>query len=99
MAEKNAKGRTKGKMPMKDAAKQVLEEAGGPLHSKVITERAIADGLIKTSGETPDATMAAQLAVAAKKGDVFVRTVPGIYGLKGRDRKGQKAKEPEPVAA
>lgn len=98
-ANDSSKGRTKGKMAMKDAAEKILQEAGGPMRSDDITEKALKDGLIKTSGETPKATMAAQLAVATKKGDRFTRTVPGTYGLKGRDRKGQKAKEAEPAAA
>lgn len=77
-------------MPMKEAAKKILEGAGGPLRSDDITEKALADGLIKTKGQTPKTTMAAQLAVdAKKKGSEFVRTRPGTYGLKGRDRKAQ----------
>lgn len=88
------------KMPMKEAAKQILEEAGGPLTSAEITKRALDGKMIKTSGKTPEATMAAQLAVATKNGETFVRTRPGTYGLKGRDRKGQKTAEPtEAVAA
>ena len=43
------------------AAQRVLAEAGQPLHARVITERALAGGLLKTGGKTPEATMAAQL--------------------------------------
>jgi hypothetical protein len=78
---------------MKQAAEQVLKDADGPLKAKTITERALDRKLIKTTGKTPAATMQAQLSVAAAKGDsTFVRTAPGTYGLKGRDRKGTKAK-------
>lgn len=78
---------------MKEAARRVLEDEGGPLKAKTITERAIERKLIKTTGKTPEATMQAQLSVAAAKDDgTFVRTSPGTYGLKGRDRKGTKAR-------
>jgi restriction system protein len=77
-------------MTMKDAAAKVLEEAGGPLRPAEITERALKGKLIHTEGATPTATMAAQLSVDIKGDETrFVRTKPGIYGLKGRDRKGQ----------
>lgn len=78
-------------MSMKRAAEEILLEADGPLHSEEITRRALEKRLIKTKGKTPAATMAAQLAVdVAKKDSRFVRTQPGTYGLRGRDRKGQK---------
>ena len=87
------------KMPMKAAAEQILQEAGGPLRSDDITQIALDKGLIKTTGKTPAATMAAQLSVAAGKGETFIRTRPGTYGLKGRDRKGAKAVELAGAAA
>ena len=78
---------------MKEAAEQVLTAAEGPLKAKTITERALERKLIKTTGKTPEATMQAQLSVDVTKDDSkFVRTKPGTYGLKGRDRKGQNAK-------
>jgi len=82
-------------LPMKQAAARILEEAEGPMKADDITEVALERGLVKSKGKTPKATMQAQLSVAATKGDTFVRTMPGTYGLKGRDRKGQKAK-PKP---
>lgn len=83
-------------LPMKDAAERILQDAGGPMRSTDITAKAIERGLIKTKGKTPEATMAAQLAVDVQSKDSrFVRTVPGAYGLRGRDRKGQKPKEPD----
>lgn len=45
-----------------EAALRVLEEAGGgPLHYREITRRALVEGLIQTSGLTPEATIAAIL--------------------------------------
>lgn len=81
----------KGPLSMKDAAEKILERNGKPLKSKTITDLAVKEKMIKTTGRTPDATMAAQLATEVKGGsDRFVRTSPGTFGLKGRDRKGQK---------
>jgi hypothetical protein len=81
-------------MSMKDAAAKVLDTAGGPLRPSAITERALDDKLIATKGKTPAATMAAQLSTDIAREDTrFVRTKPGVYGLKGRDRKGQNPAE------
>lgn len=80
-------------MSMREAAHKLLDEEGGPLKVNTITKRAMDKGLIKTEGKTPEATMGAVLGTNAKRDDAeFVRTRPGTYGLKGRDRKGQKAK-------
>ena len=79
-------------IPMKQAAQEILKEAGGPLRVKDITEKAIAGGKIKSSGKTPERTMAAVLSLDAKKDEsAFLRTDRGTYGLRGRDRKGRKA--------
>jgi restriction system protein len=48
-------------MQFKDAAYEILKEAGQPLHYKEIAVRAQAAGLLETSGRTPDATMGALL--------------------------------------
>jgi len=46
----------------------VLEDAGGgPLHFKEITERSISSGYIKPIGQTPEASLGAQLYVHIKK--------------------------------
>lgn len=47
----------------KEAAYQILKEAGKPIHSKEITKIALERGWLKTAGKTPDATMNAQLVV------------------------------------
>ena len=47
----------------KEIAGQILEEGGGPMHSKNITKIALDKGWLKTAGKTPEATMYAQLIV------------------------------------
>ncbi len=76
---------------MKEAARVILEAQGGPMRATDITEIALAKGMIRSSGRTPAATMQAQLSVAAKNGQEFVRTQPGTYGLITRDAKGTLA--------
>lgn len=81
-----AKGRN-GRESATKRAEKVLRAAGRPLHTSQITELVLKDGW-QTTGKTPDATVGAVLAVDIKrKGEasVFVRTAPGIYGLRGRD--------------
>lgn len=48
-------------MQFKDAAYEVLKKANQPLHYKEIAARAKAEGLLESSGKTPEATMGAQL--------------------------------------
>lgn len=49
------------KLSFKEAAIKILEQAEEPLSAREITDIALGDGLIETSGATPEATMAAQL--------------------------------------
>lgn len=65
----------------KEAARQVLAAAAGPLNIKVICERVLAKENLALKGKTPDATIAAVLHVAAKKGDLFRKTGRGIFEL------------------
>lgn len=67
----------------KDIAYQILKEAEKPLHSKEITKRALARGLV-TEGKTPEATMNAQLIVdinTKKEGSRFVKAGPAIFDI------------------
>ncbi len=48
-------------MQFKDAAYEILKTAGEPLHYSEITDRALKAGILTTSGQTPHATMGAQL--------------------------------------
>ncbi len=48
-------------MQFKDAAYEILKKAEIPLHYKEIASRAQTEGLLETTGQTPEATMGAQL--------------------------------------
>ena len=67
------------------AARQVLEEAGEPLHCAEIAKRVLAAGLWQTTGKTPEATVHAQLARSIQKAgqsSPFQRTAKGTFGLR-----------------
>jgi restriction system protein len=72
-----------------DAAEQVLERFGNkkPMHYRAITEKALKEGLLHTEGQTPEATLYAQIlteiARKTKRGDTprFVRLGKGFVGL------------------
>lgn len=75
-------------MSFADAAIQVLEDVGSPLHYREIAQRAIARNLIATNGKSPEATLNAIIAVEIKqKGDLsrFVRVDRGVFGLRKWD--------------
>lgn len=68
----------------KEIAYQILNEAGKPLHSKEITKIALARGLLRTAGKTPEATMNAQLVVDINsKGELsqFKKTGPSLFAV------------------
>jgi len=70
-----------------EAARKVLEEAGTPLPVRDLTASMLAKGYWVTQGLTPEATVAARLAMDLKtRGDAspFVRPAPGRYGLRGQ---------------
>jgi hypothetical protein len=67
-----------------DAAKVVLEQAGGPLHVKELAEKILALPGVKLAGKTPAQTVAAAVGTAARKGDRFVKTAPNTFDLKDR---------------
>jgi restriction system protein len=67
-----------------DAAVQVLEQVGKPLHYGEITKQILKSGLWSTTGKTPEATVNAQLAVDIKKNGKasrFARYGRGVFGL------------------
>lgn len=67
-----------------EAIRIVLADADDALHYKEITQHILEQGLWKTTGATPDATISAALAVNIKnKGEAadFIRTQPGYYTL------------------
>jgi hypothetical protein len=51
-------------MTFLEAAEEVLRTSKRPLTAAEITERAIREGLVTTSGKTPEATMSAALYTA-----------------------------------
>jgi restriction system protein len=72
-------------MSAREAAIQVLSDAGEPLHSEEITKRILANRLWETAGKTPSATVEAQICTdMQRKGDAspFVRTAPRTFGLR-----------------
>ena len=69
----------------KDIAFQILTQQGRPMHYREITDVAKKDGLLKSGGKTPWATMNAKLATDIKeKGEtsLFYRTEPGYYAVR-----------------
>ncbi len=67
----------------KQAAVEVLRHAGEPLNSAEIARRVLEVKDVKLAGKTPEATVAAMLAVENKKpAGLFVRTAPGTYALR-----------------
>ena len=81
------------KLSFKEAAIKILKEADEPLSAKEITEIALEEELIDTSGTTPDATMAAQLYVDINKNSAtqFKKVGRGKFALK---KQTESAKSP-----
>ena len=86
---KNILTSSKETYPFLDAAEKVLEQFGNrnPMHYRIITDKAMNQGWLNTSGKTPEATMNAQLVTELKRAKAsgepgrFVRTSPGYYSL------------------
>ena len=70
-------------MTFKEAAREILKGSPAALHAHEIARRAIARGLLSTTGKTPLATMEAMLCVAARAPDgEFLRTAPRTFALR-----------------
>jgi len=72
-------------MNVREAAVQILKDAGEPLHVKEITKHILEKKLWKTAGKTPHQTVAARLYADIKKnGDAsaFVQTGPQTFSLR-----------------
>lgn len=68
-----------------EAALRILTEAGEPLSPSQIVERAVAQGLLHTRGETPHQTMKSKLSteiLRRKDASPFMRTERGRFGLR-----------------
>ena len=72
-------------LDFKSAAGEILREAGRPLHYADITEIALEQGYLDSAGATPQNTMRARLSTDVRDNpeSPFVRTAPGIFGLRG----------------
>jgi len=71
------------KLSFKEAAIKILKEADEPLTAKEITDIALNEGLIETSGATPEATMAAQLytEISNNAASKFKKVGRGLFAL------------------
>lgn len=81
-------------MGVKEAAIKVLSQVGRPLSAQEITEQILSQGLWRTEGKTPAATVAAALYTDMKQqGDQspFVRVAPQTFGLRGPGTKPPQA--------
>jgi hypothetical protein len=68
----------------KNAAVNVLSEAGKPLHYKEITRLALEKGILETEGATPDASMNSQIIMDIKRkgsSSNFIKVSPSTYAL------------------
>jgi HB1, ASXL, restriction endonuclease HTH domain len=77
MAKPKAKGES-----AREVTRDVLRQAGEPLHAKEVATRVLASGRCRSlTGKTPEASVAALLAVGSKPGGPFKRVGKGIYTL------------------
>lgn len=81
------------KLSFKEAAVKVLKEAEEPLSAKEITEIALKEELVETSGATPQSTMAAQLYtdIINNSSSKFKKVGRGMFALK---KQTESAKSP-----
>lgn len=69
-------------MKFLDAAYEILSRAKQPLHYTDITSQALANGILDTKGQTPEATMGSRLYVDTKRPNSrFRRVSRGVFGL------------------
>jgi HB1, ASXL, restriction endonuclease HTH domain len=88
-----AKPKTKGESA-REVTLDLLRQAGEPLHSKEIAKRVLASGRCRSlSGKTPEASIAALLAVGSKPGGPFKRVDKGIYTVAAQPANAANGKE------
>lgn len=76
--------RPRGKVSMSQAAFQLLAEGEKPMHYRDLTDNALKQKLILTSGKTPEQSLRSQIAMEIRrKGNKsrFVAKGHGIYAL------------------
>jgi len=86
-------------MSVRDAAIQVLQEAGQPLHADAITEMILDKGPWKTTGKTLAATVSARLYSDIKKhgeASPFILHAPQTFGLRDAKLSAEPTKKPRP---
>lgn len=73
-------------MQFKDAAYEILKHAGESLHYNEITDRAIDQNILTTTGQTPHATMGSRLYTDTLREDSLFRRVgkKGYFALKDK---------------
>jgi len=72
-------------LPLIEAAEQVLREHGEPMKTDALTEKMIGDGIWKSRGDTPAASVYAGILMDIRnRGDdsPFERTAPSTWGIK-----------------
>lgn len=88
-------------MTYKQAALQVLQERG-PMHYQDLADAIMKAGLVRTEASTPAASLNATIAVDIKrrgKDSVFIRTKPGVFGLRGVHEAAIPALKVQPTGA
>ena len=87
-------------MSVREAAIQVLRDAGQPLTAQQMAERMLSRGLWQTEGKTPHATVAARLYTDIKNsgdGSPFVLVGPQTFGLRELGARPSQGKSTRPA--
>lgn len=82
-------------MSAREAAIDVLQKEGHPLHVSEIAKRVLENYRTGLKGATPEASIAAMLHTASNKGETFRKTKPGTFTL----RAGHAQAHPHPKAS
>jgi hypothetical protein len=86
-------------MTFTEAAFEILQSEGRPLHAKEIAAKALERGLLSHVGKTPVQTMSARLSAAVAKGSdkqPFRRERPGVFALSEWGDSPPGPREPRP---
>ena len=75
----------------KKAIDKVFSESKSPLHCREIAEAILKDGLVKTSGATPVATVGARISSSIKhdgENSPYIKVDKGVYSLRSKSFEG-----------
>lgn len=78
-------------MTARQAIQSVLNDAGAPMKTAEIVQ-AVADGKRKFGAQKPAQLTRILIWDLPRADSLFVRTAPGVYGLRGRDDQGKGGK-------